>query len=269
MNSPNIPDDLPTLADLGYDLLQTTPRQRFIAIVRPFVCVTLYFVFAALGWWHLAVLMVMLLFITIVASAHDLVHQALGLPRWANELLLSLVGMLVIESGHAYKVSHLQHHRRFPDDDDPEGDPARMGFARALLEGPIFLFRLWWWAWQRAPRERAWLALEAGWFFAVIMAGIALWSQTPSVLVYAVLVIMGSWVYPISTVHLPHNAQGKNALFQTYTLRGRIIPALFLELTYHLEHHLYPVVPSHHYAKLARRLEPYLRRHGVEPIRVW
>jgi beta-carotene hydroxylase len=69
-------------------------------------------------------------------------------------------------------------------------------------------------------------------------------------------------------VHLPHNANGKNALFQTYTLRGRVIPVLFLELTYHLEHHLYPSVPSPHYAELAQRLEPYLQRAGVEPVRV-
>jgi beta-carotene hydroxylase len=82
-------------------------------------------------------------------------------------------------------------------------------------------------------------------------------------------VIVGSWVYPISTVHLPHNVNGQNALFQTYTLRGRLIPKLFLELTYHLEHHLYPAVPSHHYAELAQRLEPYLEQAGVKPVQVW
>lgn len=259
---------LPTLAELGYDLLASTTRQRFATLVRPFVCVGLYSLVAAAGWWLAAILAVMLLFITIVAAAHDLVHYALGLPPRLNEILLAVIGLLVLESGHAYKASHLQHHRRFPHDDDPEGDPARMNFWRALLEGPIFLFRLWGWAMQRAPHERRWLMLEAGWVVGFVLLSIALWPQAPAFLVYAGLVIGGSWVYPISTVHLPHNVQGKNALFQTYTLRGRIIPKLFLELTYHLEHHLYPAVPSHHYADLANRLEPYLRRHGVEPIRV-
>ena len=51
--------------------------------------------------------------------------------------------------------------------------------------------------------------------------------------------------------------------------RGRFVPALFLELTYHLEHHLYPSVPSHQYAELARRLEPHLTEAGVEPVKVW
>ena len=265
----SLPSDLPALADLGYDLLFVTRQQQIIALVRPFLCVVCYWLFAALGWWPLAILSVMLLFITIVACAHDLVHRSLGLPHKLNEILLALIGMLVLESGHAYKVSHLQHHRTFPNDDDPEGNPAHISFWRAILEGPIFLFRLWFWAWQRAPRERAWLLLEALWFWTFLLAGILLWPDTHTILIYTLLVIAGSWVYPISTVHLPHNVHGENALFQTYTLRGRIIPALFLELTYHLEHHLYPAVPSHHYAQLADRLEPYLREHGVEPIRVW
>jgi beta-carotene hydroxylase len=88
------------------------------------------------------------------------------------------------------------------------------------------------------------------------------------VLVYTVMVIVGSWVYPLLTVHLPHHGYGDSPLNQTRTLRGRLVPALFLELTYHLEHHLYPQVPSHHLPELARRLDGYLRSHGVRPVRV-
>jgi beta-carotene hydroxylase len=47
-----------------------------------------------------------------------------------------------------------------------------------------------------------------------------------------------------------------------------VIPAVFLELTYHLEHHLYPQVPSHRLAELARRLDPFFERAGVQPRRV-
>jgi beta-carotene hydroxylase len=265
----SLPAGLPTLAELGHDLLTTTPRQRFYSLIRPFVCAGLYFVFALLGLWPLAILSVMVLFLTIVATTHDLVHQTLGLPRRLNHIMMALTGMLVLESGHAYRATHLQHHRHFPHDDDPEGDPARMTFWRAVLEGPVFLFRLWVWAWQHAARERGWLLLEAGWFVAFAAVSLLLWPVTPVPGIYTLLVIAGSWVYPVATVHLPHNIHGENALFQTYTLRGQVIPRFFLELTYHLEHHLYPSVPSHHYAELARRLEPYLQRAGVRPIHVW
>ncbi|MBA3533983.1 MAG: fatty acid desaturase [Ardenticatenales bacterium] len=270
MHHPELPDGLPPLSELGYDLLNTTPWQCFFSLLRPFLCVSFYVYFAIMGWWPLAVLSVLLLFVTIVASAHDLAHQSLALPRWFNDIMLALIGMLVLESGHAYRITHMQHHRTFPDHtDDPEGDPAHMTLWRVILEGPIFLFRLWRWAWARAPRERGWLLLEAGWFFAFVLGSLLLLPQTPIPFVFALLTIGGSWIYPLTTVYLPHNVQGENALLQTYTLRGNIIPRLFLELTYHLEHHLYPAVPSHNYAELARRLEPHLRQAGVEPIWVW
>ena len=101
-----------------------------------------------------------------------------------------------------------------------------------------------------------------------IVGGVLLWSATPALLVYAALAIVGSWVYPLLTVHLPHRNYGDTPLSQTHTLRGTIIPALFLELTYHLEHHLYPQVPSHHLKELARRLDPFFDRAGVIRWRV-
>lgn len=51
---------------------------------------------------------------------------------------------------------------------------------------------------------------------------------------------------------------GIGLLTQTRTLRGTLVPALFMELIYHLEHHLYPQVPSHRLATLAGRLDPFL-----------
>jgi beta-carotene hydroxylase len=82
------------------------------------------------------------------------------------------------------------------------------------------------------------------------------------------LALVGSWVYPLLTVYLPHHEYGDTPLTQTGTLRGWIIPSLFLELTYHLEHHLYPAVPSHHLHELSRRLDPFLKANGVKPRRV-
>jgi beta-carotene hydroxylase len=141
----------------------------------------------------------------------------------------------------------------------------------AVLHGPLFLPRLWWWAYRKSagrPGQRLWLLAEAAWAVGVPVAGVLLWPWTPAVLVYAVLAIVGSWVYPLLTVYLPHHGYGATPLTQTGSLRGRVIPALFLELTYHLEHHLYPGVPSHHLPELARRLEPFFKEAGVRPRRV-
>jgi beta-carotene hydroxylase len=269
LSSANIP--VPHLESLGRDLTVTTRCQRWLACARPFLALAAYGVAAWFGWWWLTPVLVFLIFVAIVTVTHDVVHGTLGLTPRQTEIALFVFGAFLLESGHAYRITHLRHHRTFPGDDDPEGDPARMSLLRAILYGPLFLPRLWLWAYRQArhqPAQRRWLLAEAAWAISVPVAGILLWSLTAAVLVYAILAIIGSWVYPLLTVYLPHHNYGDTPWTQTGTLRGHIIPALFLELTYHLEHHLYPAVPSHHLPELARRLEPIYPCVGVKPRRV-
>ena len=261
----------PSLEELGRDLLITTPRQRWIALARPFIGVAMYVLAAALGLWWVTPIIVFLIFVAVVTVTHDVVHGSLGLRRKQTEWALFLTGAILLESGHAYRTTHLQHHKVFPADDDPEGYPARISTLGAVLYGPVFLVRLWWWAYHRnarRPAQRLWLLVEACLPFVAVFGSILLWQVTPAILVYTALAIVGSWVYPLLTVHLPHRNYGESPLTQTHTLRGRIVPAIFLELTYHLEHHLYPQVPSHHLKELARRLDPFFKQAGVRPIRV-
>ena len=139
----------------------------------------------------------------------------------------------------------------------------------AVFWGPLFLPRLWLWAFRKSRGrvdQQRWLLAEATWAIGFPFVAAALWPITKGPAVYVLLAIVGSWVYPLLTVYLPHHMYGDTPLTQTHTLRGVIIPRLFLELTYHLEHHLYPAVPSHHLAKLSERLDPTLRAKGVTPI---
>ena len=195
-----------------------------------------------------------------------------GLGRRQTDWALFFSGAILLESGHAYRITHLQHHRLFPNEtEDPEGYPAHVGMLGAILYGPIFLPKLWFWAYSRQrgrPSQRRWLLAEAAVPCATLVTGVLLWTITPYLLAYVAMALIGSWVYPLLTVYLPHRDFGETPLTQTHTLRGRIIPALFLELTYHLEHHLYPQVPSHHLKQLAARLDPFFKRAGVIPRRV-
>ena len=262
---------LPALRELGDDLLITTPRQRWIALARPFLGVALYALAMTFNLWWLAPVIVFLTFVAVVTVTHDVVHGSLGLSRRQTDWALFVTGLVLLESGHAYRTTHLQHHKVFPAADDPEGYPAKISMLGAVLYGPVFLVRLWCWAYRRnarRPIQRLWLIAEALAPCVAIVGGILLWRTAPGLLIYAGLAIVGSWVYPLLTVHLPHKNFGDTPLTQTHTLRGRVIPALFLELTYHLEHHLYPQVPSHHLKELARRLDPFFDRAGVARWRV-
>lgn len=258
------PFGLPSLMALGDDLRHTSIARRVVTLTRPFLFASGY------GWtlsthrWLFAAACLAALFLSVVASAHDLVHQTLGLPAWLNDVLLALIGMLVLESGHAYRATHLQHHRRFPRDDDPEGRPAHGSYIAALLAGPLFLFRLYMWAFRRRPSW--WLVVEGVWFVLALSVAVAAWPVSSVPALYVMGMIVASWSYPLMTVRLVHDPTAENPLNQTRTLRGTLMPKMFLELSYHLEHHLYPAVPSHNYRELSRRLEPLLIARGVAPI---
>lgn len=257
----------PTLATLGPDLLVTTRRQRVMAFSRPCAGLLLFAAVTWAGWWWISPLIVFGVFVAVVTVTHDVVHRAIGLSATAADWALFAMGLILLESGHAYRATHRQHHRMFPDPSDPEGYPAELSMIGAICYGPIFLIRLWCWAYSRGT-DRGWLVAEAAGPFAALAASVLAWPYAPGVLLYTLMVIVGSWVYPLLTVYLPHHDYGATPLTQTRTLRGKLIPAIFLELTYHLEHHLYPQVPSHHLPELARRLEPYFAASGVRPVRV-
>ena len=82
------------------------------------------------------------------------------------------------------------------------------------------------------------------------------------------MVVIAGWWYPVIAVWLPHRNFDRRPEFHAWTTRGRLIPRLFRPLAFHLEHHLYPKVPSHNLPLLSQRLDLPLRDLGVEPVHV-
>jgi beta-carotene hydroxylase len=263
-----IPDPpLPTLKELGTDLLNISPYRRAITLLIPFTCVALYIAFAWLRLWPLAVLaLIYLSFATYGSISHDLVHRTLGLSRRSNETLLTVIELLAFRSGHAYRLTHLHHHARFPHDDDIEGAAAKMSFLRTLAEGTVFQPRMMLWAALRHGRSHPIVLVEIALVLGLLTACFVTIPVTPIFAAYAVLMIMGSWVIPLVTSYVPHNPAGQTALTQTKLFRGKVASIIAMEHLYHLEHHLYPRVPHHNWPKLARRLDPYFKEAGVKPI---
>jgi fatty acid desaturase len=263
-------DGLPPLGELGNDLVGTSRPRRWLILGRPFAYLLVYFLAAGTGHWIVALAALFLVVVAVVSTMHDVVHGVLGLRRRGTDAALFGLGALVLVSGHAYRRTHQHHHRVFPDEGDPEGIAAHWGPLRALADGPLHVGRIWWWALRRTrrPRQRAWLLAEAAVALALPLAAVVFRHAAPAFSIYVVLVLMGGWLYPLLTVHLPHRHFGERPELQAHTLRGRLLPPLLLEQTYHLEHHLYPRVPSHKLPRLARRLDPLLRERGVVPVRV-
>ena len=115
---------LPTISELGADILTTTSWQRRWALARPILLVLCFASAWQAGLWWLSPLVMFLLFVAIVTVTHDVVHGAIGLSPRQTDWWLFWLGVILLESGHAYRATHQQHHRVFPGPDDPEGDPA-------------------------------------------------------------------------------------------------------------------------------------------------
>src|SRR5215212_5018021 len=113
---------IPSLDELGRDLLSVSRWHVAASLIAPFVFVALFFVLAAGGQWIAAAICpVMLSFLTYGSISHDLVHRNLALPKWLNEVLLTSIELIALRSGHAYRVVHLNHHAHFPAAGDLEG----------------------------------------------------------------------------------------------------------------------------------------------------
>src|SRR5262245_10481889 len=107
--------ELPALHEFADDLTRISAARRTFSLTMPFVWIGLYFLFATWRWWPLAVAcLVCLSFVTYGSISHDLVHGNLGLRRRTNGFLLSLIELLALRSGHAYRAAHLHHHARYP-----------------------------------------------------------------------------------------------------------------------------------------------------------
>lgn len=263
-------ENLPTLDELGRDLLHVSRLAIFISLVFPFILTLGFFIFSLLGWWLMALLCpVLISFFTYASVSHDLVHRTLGLPKALNEMLLCAIELLVLRSGHAYRASHFHHHAKFPADDDLEGAASRMPFFRALLDGFTLQFRIWRHAMRLGKADRLWICREG--IAILVLLSLSLvaipWTMLPAI--YCGLVIAGSWVYPIMTSWIPHDASGTSELTQTRLFRGQVIRYLAIEHLYHLEHHLYPQVPHHRWPDLAKRLDPHFQKLGIPAIKIW
>lgn len=203
--------------------------------------------------------------------SHEGHHHLLFRDAIANHAANILLCVPLLHSPSAYRVLHELHHRFLGGPGDPDEyrnytDNPRvrwtLQWVRLTIGTLVYMPLIPVVAWRRADVEaRRRIALEyAG--MAIVWAAIFASVRLPVLL--QVWLIPGIVVGYISAVRaLAQHAltdHGDPLLASRSVRSNRLVSFLLLNENYHLEHHLFPEVPSYHLPRLHQLLRPRLPR---------
>lgn len=204
-------------------------------------------------------------FLTGLRQVHNAHHYALGLSKRATEWVMFALSIAMMSSMHAIQVTHLHHHKHCLADEDVEASTAHLPWYRAILAGPAFITSLHVHGLRLAkPRQRRWILAE--------LLALAIWTvlvvfvlDVAALQIHLALMVAGqcfTGFFAVWTVH--HGCDATTTLARTQ--RGWMKNLVSYEMFFHLEHHLFPAVPTRRLPELARRLDdvaPEIRRKMV------
>jgi fatty acid desaturase len=205
-------------------------------------------------WLPPAMICTFFFFLTGLRQSHNAQHYCLGIGRLAQDMVLLMLSVVMMMSMHAVQVTHLVHHRHCLASEDVEAAHAKERWWRVLLCGPLFPCRLVLAAFrQGSVTKRRWIAAElffmAAWFVAVFFV-----LNIPALKWHVAAMITGESLtafFAVWTVH--HGCE--EGTFMARTQRGWMKNFVSYSMFFHLEHHLFPAVPTPHLPALARRLD--------------
>jgi fatty acid desaturase len=239
------------------DLVAMRPAEIVRELLLPLPWLAGSLAMAEFGFYPLALGLSFVFFLTGLRIVHGAFHYALGLPRLATDIVLLVFSQLMLGSMHAVKWNHLRHHRHCLGEDDIEAMGARRSAWGAIRLGPVFPLRLHRAALALAPRrERRWIMAELAGNLAVVA------------------LVSGGLLHPVLVCHLLAMAAGQclTAFFAVWTvhhdcteaippartIRSPMRSVITFNMFFHVEHHLFPRIPTAHLPVLARRLDAAL-----------
>lgn len=232
-----------------------------LLLSAPWLCASLLSAHA--GWYVLALPCSFVFFLTGLRQVHGAYHYSLGLSRRWTEWVIASMSLLMLGSMHAVQINHLRHHAHCMDDDDVEAMSARMPAWKALLTGPLFPIRLHAAAWARGnSRQKRWIVAELG--VTSAMVALAWLLELPWFRYHVGAMLTGQCLTSFFAVWTVHHDCDRDVVART--IRGRFKAFVTYEMFYHLEHHLFPAVPTRRLPELSARLDavaPNLSRHRV------
>lgn len=195
-------------------------------------------------------------FLTALRQVHNGFHHTLGTHKWLTWFTLFSNSVLMMASIHAVKFNHIRHHKYCLGEDDYEGKSAGMSWYKAILYGPLHLFLIHKVTLRQGNKNyRNNVVLEL--LSIAAFAALILYLQLPFLLYHMVVMIAGECLmafFAVWTVH--HDTQDNPNMARTQRKGWK--NALTFGMFYHMEHHLFPAVPTIKLPELAKRIDAVL-----------
>lgn len=256
------------------DLRQLKCGQVAYNVILPYPFLLLSWWFASQSWYVMAGGASYLFFAAAFRQAHDGYHHSLGTNKRTTTTILLLLSVLLMTSLHSIRATHMAHHRDPLGASDIEGRLAKGSWWQALLGGITYRLDIYRQGLRLSSRRNQTLA----WFEFGLIALVGLASVLVNVSAIPALALLAQvLMYHLLTMMLANASVGIIAVWGVHhdceetiarTERNPWVNLLTFNLLYHVEHHLFPAVPSNHLPKLAKRLDvvaPQLTKARVLP----
>ena len=215
------------------------------------------------GWWLLALVATFFFFTAALRQAHDCYHRTLGVSKVATELILFMLSITMLCSTHAIRHTHLNHHRDPLGDSDVEGNWARLPWYQAILGGGLFSIAIQWFGLTHGSRRnRMLVGFDLLLIFAVIATSFI--TMHPVLIYHVLVMILANIMVGFFAVWSVHH--GCDEVVYARSERHPLINLLTFNLLYHIEHHLFPAVPTNHLPILAKRLDANAPQWTQQPV---
>lgn len=192
-------------------------------------------------------------FLTALRQVHNGFHNSLGTSKFFTWLTLAINSLLMVVSIHAVKFNHLRHHKYCLSDEDQEGKSAKMTWYGAILYGPIHIFKIHQITWKLGnKRYRNNMIFEI--IITALFIAFATYFKIHWLIYHIIVMLIGEFLmsfFAVWTVHHDTHDSPEFARTQRTGWKNKLTFSMF----YHLEHHLFPAVPTIKLPELAKRVD--------------
>ena len=193
-----------------------------------------------------------LFFLTALRQSHNGFHNSLGLDKKSTWLSLYFNSILMLASMHAVKFTHLRHHKYCMGEKDFEGKCAQMKWWQAILYGPTHIYSIHKAALTLGNKNYKRAVTVEMVSILVLIVAVAV-TKCQFLVYHTVVMAIGEMFSAFFAVWTVHHDLDEHVIARTQRAKWKNV--ITYNMFYHLEHHLFPAVPTIKLPKLAKRID--------------